>query len=338
MTVTYGVSFDGFVSTSEALATARGASAAGIDAMWMAEHLGYREAMVTSMGFRMQSENAFVIPTAVSPYLWHPVPTAMALATMAEVGTAPVGIALGVGNPLFLAEAGREIVKPVRAIREFVECLKALWTGEPVTCEGEFFPLAGTRLAFTPPVPLVTYIAAMGEQMLRLTGRIADGVALSAGLSPAFCKASLERMDEGAVQAGRDPATIRRAAYIYCAVSEDPAVARDIVRPKLAFLLRNRKLSENLELTGVPVDQDAIIAAISRRDMETAAALVPDEAVDAYAIAGTPRECHDKLDEFLAVGIDEPVLMVQGEDAERGLALAFLRDRATAVKGSTGKP
>ncbi|MGX1101042.1 LLM class flavin-dependent oxidoreductase [Amorphus sp. MBR-141] len=327
MTLRYGVSFDGFVSTAQALATAQKAMATGIDSLWMAEHLGYREAMVTSMGFRMQSGDALVVPTAVSPYLWHPTPTAMALATLAEVGTAPVGIAVGVGNPLFLAESGQKIDKPVRAVREFIECLKALWTGEGVTYDGEFFPLAGARLGFTPPQPLVTYIAATGEQMLRLSGRIADGVVLSAGLSPVFCSASFDHVAEGAAKAGRDPDAIRRAAYLIFALSEDEKTARDLVRGKLAFLFRNKMLATNIETTGVAVDQEQIIAAISRRDLAGATALISDEAIDAFAVAGTPGQCHARLDAFEASGITEPVLMVQGDEAEQQLALAFLRDR-----------
>src|ERR1700742_425651 len=210
MATRFGVSFDGFESTAAALATARQVVAAGAQSLWMAEHMGYREAMVTSMGFRMNDPNAVVVPTAVSPYLWHPSPTAMSLATLAEVGTAPVGIAVGVGNPLFLAESGKSIDKPIRAVREFVECLRALWTGEAVHYQGEFFQLAGARLGFRPPQPLVVYVAAMGEQMLALSGRIADGVALSAGLSAAFCRTSLQNVDASARKAGRDPATLRR--------------------------------------------------------------------------------------------------------------------------------
>jgi len=282
------------------------------------------------MGFRMQSGDALVVPTAVSPYLWHPTPTAMALATLAEVGTAPVGIAIGVGNPLFLAESGRQIEKPVRAVREFVECLKALWTGEAIACEGEFFPLANARLGFVPPQPLFTYVAATGEQMLRLSGRIADGVVLSAGLSPVYCRTSFEHVAGGAGKAGRDADKLRRAAYLIFAVSEDGRTARDLVRGKLAFLFRNRMLATNIEATGVPVDQEQIVAAISRRDIAAAAALVTDDAIDAYAIAGTPAECHQRLDAFLESGINEPVLMVQGEAAERALALEFLRDRTGA--------
>jgi 5,10-methylenetetrahydromethanopterin reductase len=327
MDVRFGVSFDGFEDTATALATARQVVAAGARSLWMAEHMGYREAMVTSMGFRMNDPDAVVIPTAVSPYLWHPSPTAMSLATLAEVGTAPVGIAVGVGNPLFLAESGKTVDKPIRAVREFIECLRALWTGEAVHYQGQMFQLAGARLGFQPPQPLVVYIAAMGEQMLALSARIADGVALSAGLSAEFCKVSMDRVDASARAAGRDPAMLRRASYLFFAVSEDGKKAVDQVRPKLAFLLRNRALKENIAVTGVPVDQDRIIDAVSRRDLAEAARLVSDDAVEAFSICGTARACRDRLAAFIDSGINEPVLMVIGEKPERDLSLAFLREQ-----------
>jgi 5,10-methylenetetrahydromethanopterin reductase len=327
MAVRFGVSFDGFESTAAALATARQVVAAGASQLWMAEHMGYREAMVTSMGFRMNDPDAVVVPTAVSPYLWHPSPTAMSLATLAEVGTAPVGIAVGVGNPLFLGESGKTIHKPVRAVREFVECLRLLWTGEAARYQGEMFQLAGARLGFKPPQPLIIYVAAMGEQMLALGARIADGIALSAGLSAQFCKVSIDRVSASAREAGRDPVALRRASYLFFAVSKDGKTAFDLVRPKLAFLLRNKALQENIKTTGVPIDQERIIDAVSRRDMAEATQLVSDDAVEAFSIAGTPHACRDRLQAFVDSGINEPVLMVMGEKPEHEQALAFLREQ-----------
>jgi 5,10-methylenetetrahydromethanopterin reductase len=334
MSIRYGVSFDGFESTPAAFAAARDVVAAGAQSLWMAEHMGYREALVTCMGFRMNDPGVVVVPTAVSPYLWHPSPTAMALATLTEVGSAPIGIAVGVGNPLFLAESGKSLDKPIRAVREFIECLRALWSGEAAHYQGEMFTLAGARLGFRPPQPLTIYIAAMGEQMLALAARIADGVVLSAGLSAQYCKTSLQKLDADARKAGRDPAALRHASYLYLAVSEDGKKAFDIVRPKLAFLLRNKALRANLEITGVPVDQERIMAAISRRDLDEATRLVSDDAVEAFSICGTPRACRDRLKDFVDSGIDEPVLLVAGEKAERDLALSFLREQT----GNQAKP
>src|ERR1700732_4973375 len=145
MTVRVGVSFDGFISTREAIALAQRAVDAGAKSLWVAEHLGYREAIATCMAFAMKVPGSVLVPTAVSPYLWHPMPTAMAMATLDEAAPGCAAIAVGTGNPLFLAESGRAVEKPVRAVREFTEALRKLWCGETVHADGEFVQLAGAR-------------------------------------------------------------------------------------------------------------------------------------------------------------------------------------------------
>ena len=176
-------------------------------------------------------------------------------------------------------------------MREFTEALRKLWTGEAVHMDGEFVKLAGARLAFKPSAPIPIYIAAMGPDMLRLAGRIGDGVVLSAGLSTDRCKQSLALCAEGAAKDGRDLAAFRRAGYLFFGTSRDAKEAVDAVRQKLAFVMRNKFLAANIKASGIPVDQEAVIAAIARRDIAGAAALVPDEAVEAFGIAGTPEHC-----------------------------------------------
>ena len=112
MTVRVGVAFDGFVSTREAIELAERSVAAGAQSLWVAEHLGYREAIATCMAFALKAPGPLLVPTAVSPYLWHPTPTAMAMATLDEVAPGRAAIAVGTGNPLFLQESGHAVDKP----------------------------------------------------------------------------------------------------------------------------------------------------------------------------------------------------------------------------------
>ena len=326
MAVPLGVAFDGFIPTGEAIDLARKAVDAGAKSLWMAEHLGYREATLTCMAFALSTERAMLVPTAVSPYLWHPTPTAMAMATLAEAAPGRAALAVGVGNPLFLQESGKEMAKPVRAVREFVECLRELWSGEAVHYEGEMFRLAGARMGFRPSSSIPIYIAAMGADMLRLSGRMADGVVLSAGLSVGFARHSLSIAAEGARQAGRDPAQVRKAGYLHFAVSEDGKVAMELLREKLAFLLRNKFLAQNIAFTGIPIDQEAIIDAVARRDMAAASRLVPDEAVEAFTVGGTPRQCRERLQAYMDAGLEEPVLSILGRAQDKILALGILRE------------
>src|SRR5947209_3885503 len=101
-----GISFDGFAPFHEALEFAKQAATAGAESLWMADHLGYRESILSCLAFAMATEKVRVVPTAVSPYLRHPTPTAMQMATLAEAAPGRAALAVGAGNPLFLAESG----------------------------------------------------------------------------------------------------------------------------------------------------------------------------------------------------------------------------------------
>jgi 5,10-methylenetetrahydromethanopterin reductase len=318
------VAFDGFVTTGEAIALAKRAVEAGAESLWVAEHLGYREAITTCTAFALSAPGPRLVPTAVSPYLWHPTPTAMALATLDEVAPGRVAVALGVGNPLFLQESGQKLEKPVRAMREFIEAMRKLWSTEPTHVAGDFVRLAGARLAFRPnPIPI--YVAAMGPDMLQLAGRLADGVVLSAGLSTESVQHSLALCEQGAAKAGRDPKELRRAGYIFFSTNSDAREAVDAARNKLAFVMRNKFLAQNIKDSGIPIDHEAVIAAIARRDVKAAATLVPDEAVEAFAIAGAPAHCKRRLQDFIDAGLDEPVLSLVGSPQNCAFAIDVMR-------------
>lgn len=324
--MTLGVSFDGFAPYGEALAFAREAAEAGAKSLWMADHLGYREPILSCLGFASAIPGVKVVPTAVSPYLRHPMPTAMQMATLAEAAPGRVALALGTGNPLFLGESGEAIEKPVAVAREFVAALRALWSGEPVTQEATRFRLRGARMMFTPREAIPLYLAPMKPQMLALAGRIADGVVLSAGLSPEFVRVSLRHTAAGAREAGRAGAPFTAAGYISFAASPDGKRAVEEVRKKLAFLLRNRFIDDALAHSGIAVDQPAIIAAMARRDYEAATRLVPDEAVEAFGVAGTVRQCCDRLQAYREAGLQEPVLLLAGTLEDQRYGLVVIRE------------
>jgi 5,10-methylenetetrahydromethanopterin reductase len=324
--VKIGISFDGFSSFGDALSFAREAVAAGAVSLWMADHLGYREPMLSCLAFALATKDARVVPTAVSPYLRHPMPTAMQLATLAEAAPGRVEIALGVGNPLFLAESGEGMDKPIRVIREFVAALRALLNGEPVHMEALRFKLAGARMMFKPSAPIPIYLAPIKDQMLKLSGKIADGVVLSAGLTSEFTRRSLAVVRSGAEEAGRDYGSVRTASYISFLAAPDRADAINRVKKQLSFMLRNKFLQENVALSGISVDQDAIVAAMSARDFETAQRLVPDEAAERFAVAGTVRDCCDRLQHYADAGLQELVLLMAGTQDDHRYGLRVMRE------------
>lgn len=326
MSARIGIRFDGFEDVAETIRVSKLAEEAGASGLWMTEHIGYRESMVSCMAFAMETERAMVIPAAVTPYLFHPTPTAMALATMAEAFPGRVGVSVAIGNTLDLKESGKVPVDPVQAVDDFVADLRALWTMQPVEREAEAYGLNGARMAFPCPEPVPVYVMALGSDVAEKAGKIADGVLMSAGFSVPFVTRCLALAEKAAAGEGRDPTALRTAAFIHFAVSEDGKAARESVRKKLAFLFRNRLMAENIASSGIPIDQDAIVEAVAARDLDKAATFVPDDAIDAFGVAGTIAECKKSLEAYVETGLQEPVIQVSGSEDEKKLALAVIRE------------
>jgi 5,10-methylenetetrahydromethanopterin reductase len=320
-----GLCFDGMRPMAEMVDLARAAEAAGIRSMWMAEHMGYREAVGTCMAVLTATERLAAVPVAISPYSRHALIHAMAGATLAEAAPGRVKWCLGMGNPMALSEMGIEPRRPVAAHREYVSALRAFWNGDVLHRAGEAVTLRGARMNFHVAVPIPILIAAMGPKMLELSGEIADGVVFSAGLSHAFMKHSLEAVAAGARKAGRAMDRQEIVGFVITAASRDRAEAMEAARAILAYLFRSKLIAENVRYTGTRIDLDALADAASRRDWDAAKRHVTDEVIHAYAVAGTVEECRRRLRDYLDVGLTTPVLLVVGEDQNRRLALEIAR-------------
>lgn len=316
-----GIALDGMIPIGEMLDLARRAEARGVPELWMAEHMGHRDGLSSTMAFLAATRRIVVAPTAISVYSRHPMITAMTAATLEELAPGRTMLALASGNPRALGEMGLAVEQPITTTREYTAILRRLWAGEPVTFEGERFRLKEARLHIRLPGPIPVYVAAMGPRMLRVAGEIGDGVLLSAGLSAAYIRQSLDLVAAGAREAGRDPGSVAAAGFVLAAVADDGTAARREAKKMLAYLFRNRFIAENLAITGVNADRQAAADAAARGDWETAIALVPDEAVRQCAIAGTLAECRSQVAAFRAAGLARPILLAVGDARARELAI-----------------
>jgi 5,10-methylenetetrahydromethanopterin reductase len=323
-----GVFFDGFSSTADMLDVARRAEDSGAHSLWFAQHMGYRDAFLWAGAAAPATRTIALVPSAISPYLWPPLPVAMAMATLGEIAPGRVRLVVAVGNLLNLGESGAAPVAPVRVVREYVDALRRLHDGEAVRHDGEIHKLRGAKMVFDagPRYPL--YVASTGPQMLKLAGEIGDGVLLSAGLTLASCRACLAHAAAGVAAAGRDPAALRKAAFINFRASRDGEAAKAAVLRKLAFLFRNRGHADNIGSSGLDIDHDGIIRCLAAHDLDAATRLMPLAAANVFAVAGTPAECSARLADYLAAGLDEPIIEVTGTAEERALALDVVRDVA----------
>jgi alkanesulfonate monooxygenase SsuD/methylene tetrahydromethanopterin reductase-like flavin-dependent oxidoreductase (luciferase family) len=166
---------------------------------------------------------------AVSPtYLRSPLELALSGGTLTQLSGGRFVLGIGTGG-LYRNEVrqalGHGQISALGVMRDYLTTLRPLLAGEAVTYEGSALRLRGARLAMRPPPHTPVYLAALGPEMLRLAGELADGVALN-WCSPEQTAWSRLRIAEGAARAGRDPAAVRVIDYIRVCVDDDVDVAR----------------------------------------------------------------------------------------------------------------
>jgi len=316
-----GVAFDGRNPLPALREQAQAAESAGADAIWVSSHLFLRDPFTMAAAVLDATTRVRVTLMAVSPHVVHPVHIAMAAATLDELAPGRVALCVGTGAPNDLADAGVEPRRPLRALRETVEVVRALLGGEPVTFKGELFRVESRRLGpGRRDVPIV--LAATRPRSLELAGALADGVVLSAASSVEFVRASLEQVARGA--GGR---AVRRAGLVYAAVADREADALGRFRRQLAVTLRAPHHAANVALAGVALDQEAMRRAVAREDWAAAERLVGDDVVRRHTASGTPAQVRERLAAYRAAGLDEIVLggLYTATETVRAVAVALGR-------------
>lgn len=171
------ISLFSFVESAEQLtANATEASRQGFDAIWLPQIFG--PDALTAIAVAGSQVPDITFGTAVIPtYPRHP----QMLAQQALTVTQTIGdrLILGIGpshQPVVEDMWGISFDKPVRHVREYLECLgpllqdgRARFAGDVLTTRAD--------IEVDGPAPKVM-VAALGPQMLKVTGRLADGTIL----------------------------------------------------------------------------------------------------------------------------------------------------------------
>ena len=173
------------------------------------------------------------------------------------------------------------------------------------------------------------YLTAVRPKMLQLGGEIADGVLLSAGCAPGYIAQCVTEIKKGAEKAGKSLADRDVAGFVTTSVSENPKDALDANKMFLAYIFRNTHHAENIRLGGGKVDQEALAAAVAKRDWEAAKKFISDDVVHAHSVAGTPTECRNQLESFIKGGLNVPILLPMGAQEARKIVIRMARDLGT---------
>ena len=195
---------------------------------------------------------------------------------------------------------------PAPWMGEYVEALRAIWRcwqlGERLGFEGEHYRFSLMTPNFSPgpldvPPPSIT-IAAVGPAMLRLAGRLCDGVRLHGFCTRRYLEnVALPLLEEGMRQApggSRDRASFQISGGGFVATGpDDETVARqfEFIRQRVGFYGSTRTYWPVFEQHGLE-DLGAKLHAMSKAgDWQKMTAEVPDDVVRLFCAVGR----HDEI-------------------------------------------
>ena len=280
----------------------------GFEAVWVPEG-GGRDSL-TSLATSAMKTDAVKLGTGILPiFARTPTNTAMGAAGMAAVSDGRFLLGLGVGHaPTVESRDGIPFNQPMTRMRETIQIIKALLSGEEVNFTGKQFKITGASMgAATPKTKVPIYIAALGPQMLEMVGELADGVLMN-WTAVDYLGEAIGHIKRGAEKAGRDPNEIDIAGYVRVAVGDNLTESRVSLRRQVARYASNPFYRNFFAQTGFDKEMSAAAAALADGNLDTAADSITEEMQDQVAIVGTVEECRAALEKRRAAGLQLPVI------------------------------
>jgi 5,10-methylenetetrahydromethanopterin reductase len=299
-----------------------------VEVVRQAEAYGYESVFVTDVPLAHKDCYAALALCAVqtsrirlgtgvtNPVTREPSTIAAAITAIHELSGGRAILGLGTGYsavyPVGLAPASvgqvEETIRYVRALCEGKEYVKNGLSVRMATAQGR--------------VPIL--VAASQPRMLRLAGRLADGVILMGGANVEFTGWQLEHVRQGAAEAGRRLDDLEVDLWFAMSMAEKRETALDEVRPWVVSQADTFSKYKELPAFLHPFREEIARAGRSYERLEHLSrharhkGVVSDELVRTIAVVGDPAECLRRLHELAALGITRMTLaLLSGGRQER---------------------
>ena len=258
-------------------------------------------------------------------FRYNPAVIAQEFATMGCLYPGRIMLGIGSGEALNEYATGFQGEWPAfkerfARMREAVQLMRALWTGERLDFEGEYYRAKGATLYDVPEQRVPIYVAAGGPLVAKYAGRVGEGFICTSGKGRELYEEKLlPAVTEGALAADRDPASIDRMIEIKIAYDAD----RDHALESTRFWAPLSLTAEQKHSIGDPIE------------MEAAADALPIEQVaQRWIVASTPDEAMAGLRPYLDAGFTHLVFHHPGHDQRRFLE-QFTRDVVPALRAES---
>lgn len=303
--VTYGISPECLChDVRDNVDRVRALEQAGFDYIWEGDHTlpwqhssGHSAGIFTTLtAFLERTERAVVGGMVIPPIgiRHHPIDVAIETATQALLHPGRVALCVGTGEAMnektttgFWPSLRERMGRCVEAI----ELIKKTWESD------DYFYHKGTyfnsffHLYTKPADPIPLLCAAQGPKMARNAGLHTDGY-VAVGVPPEHHRDVLiPAFEEGAREAGKDPSSLMKCAWVSTSYHPDPRRALDGARVYGGLLI-----------------PEAYACIQDPRVIEQRALLVRDEALRAaFCVASTAAEVADTFARFVEAGCNHVI-------------------------------
>jgi len=245
-----------------------------------------------------------------------PVLMAQTLASLDELSGGRIVLCPGACTRVQGEKHGLEFVDPPQALREWIEVIRGLMTGERVSYAGKVVTVDAAQLGWKPLRPRVPlWIAATSATGLAMAGAIGDGVLLNTVASPEYSANAIAIVRRAVEAAGRDWASFEVAQLINTSLEDDRERAIDAVRWEVATKFLPGKFRSQAGprvRVGEPHIDPGLVPeleqAYHRGGPDALARALPASMVQGLTAAGTPDEVVARIERYRHAGVRLPIV------------------------------
>jgi len=294
---------------AEFVAVARETEARGYHAAWTGEAAGY-DAITLMATIATHTERLHVGSAVVPVQTRTPVVLGQSAATLSHLAPGRVLLGIGLSSKVIVGDwHGLAFAPSLQQIREAVQVIRMIASGERVNFEGKFYRVKNFRLAAPPPSPPVRVVlAALGPEMLELAGEIADGVVLN-WIPPETVPVSIEHLEAGAKKAGRTLGNFEIASFIRTCVTDEAGAAREALARDITGYATVDAYANFFRNAGFAEEVDLVNAAWRAGDRSGAVKQVSARFLDGLGVVGPEAFCRERIAEFARAGLTQPVIV-----------------------------
>ena len=271
------------------------------DTIWVPETWGMENfSMLGAVSSKTTTQK--IGSSIINIYSRSPSTIAMGAATIDSLSDGRFVLGLGTSSiPIVESFHGVKFEKPLQRMKEYVEIIRLLLSGKQINYDGDIFKLNNFKLLIKPSrdqIPI--YVAAINKKMVDLAWNIGDGVI--------FYLRPINEMKE-TISKMQSKKKIDVTCQLITCVSENSEEAIQRAKKTIAFYVSVGEIYRGfLSKNGYSSETKNIFEEFKKSGFKSNHELVTDSMLKSLAICGTSEQCKQQLNNFVSIGIDQPIL------------------------------